>query len=326
MTRVLVLGGTGFVGSAVCAALRAHGDEVTCADIAPPRPATARLLEGVPFRPVRVQDFHEVARAVQDVRPDVLVTLSYIAGAPSEDDPYTAALVNLQGPMNCLEAAAFGGVRHVVYASSIAVYGPDQAYYGERDLGEEDSCPLDVHTLSYGATKAMNEFLTHKFVGHHDLAACGLRLSIVFGHGREHGFTTWASDVGSAPPFGGPVRIPFRSDQRSSLIFVDDAADLFVRAVHDDRPGSHIYNSGGHTVTMAELADAVRAIEPGAEVTFDENAASQPFVSRVSGARAHRDLGFRMTPLDSALRRHMDQALALRGSPARYAQAAARAG
>lgn len=74
---------------------------------------------------------------------------------------------------------------------------------------------------------------------------------------------------------------------------------------------------------MAELADAVRAIEPRADVTFDEGAASQPFVLQVSGARTDRDLGFRMTPLDSALRRHMDRALALRGSPVRYAAAKA---
>jgi uncharacterized protein YbjT (DUF2867 family) len=34
--RVLVMGGTGFVGSAICAALRAHGADVVAADIAPP--------------------------------------------------------------------------------------------------------------------------------------------------------------------------------------------------------------------------------------------------------------------------------------------------
>jgi dTDP-4-dehydrorhamnose reductase len=218
---VLVMGGTGFVGSAICAALRAHGDDVVATDIAPPRPATARLLEGIPFIGVRVQDFYEVLGAVRDTGPDVLVNLSYIAGAASEEAPFIAGLVNLQGPLNCLEAAAFCGVRRVVYASSIAVYGPDQQLYGERDVTEDDSCPIAAHTLSYGAAKAINEFMTRKLAQHHGLDVTGLRLSIVFGAGREKGFTTWASDIGSLPAVGEEVAIPYRAEQRSSLIYVD---------------------------------------------------------------------------------------------------------
>ena len=316
--RVLVMGGTGFVGSAICAALRAHGDDVVAADIAPPRPATARLLEGMPFIGVRVQDFYEVLGAVRDTGPDVLVNLSYIAGAASEEAPFMAGLVNLQGPLNCLEAAAFCGVRRVVYASSIAVYGPDQQLYGERDVTEDDSCPIAAHTLSYGATKAINEFMTRKLAQHHSLDVTGLRLSIVFGAGREKGFTTWASDIGSLPAVGEEVAIPYRAEQRSSLIYVDDAANLFVRSAHDARPGVQIYNSGGHSVTMKQLAGAITSIEPTARVRFAESASDQPFVSRVSGARVSRDLGFRLTSLDAALRHHMDQARVARGLEPRY--------
>lgn len=316
--RVLVLGGTGFVGSAVCAALRSAGDDVVCADIAPPRPATARLLDGIPFVGVRVQDFHEVAGAIHAARPDVLVNLSYVAGARSEEDPFGAGVVNLHGPMNCLEAAAFAGVGRVVYASSIGVYGPSQDRYGERRITEDDSCPLDAHTLSYSATKALNDFMAAKLATHHGLAVCGLRLSVVFGAGREQGFTTWASDIGSAPAVGDPVSLPYRAEQRSSLIYVRDAADLFVRAVHDTRHGVRTYNSGGHTVTMRELADTVIAIEPAARVGFDAAAPDQPFVSRVSGARAEADLGFRLTPLPDALRDHMDAARTVAGHAPRY--------
>lgn len=316
--RVLVMGGTGFVGSAVCAALRAHGDDVVVADITPPRAETARLLEDIPFVDVRVQDFHEVLSAVRDVGPDVLVNLSYVAGAASEQAPFTAGLVNLQGPMNCLEAAAFCGVRRVIYASSIAVYGPEQRLYGERDITEDDSCPMAAHTLSYGAAKAINEFMARKLAQHHGLDVAGLRLSIVFGAGREKGFTTWASDIGSLPAVDEEVTIPYRPEQRSSLVYIADAADLFVRAIYDTRPGVRIYNSGGHSVTMQQLADVVTSIEPAAVVRFDPSASDQPFVSMVSGALAARDLGFRLTPLDAALRHHMDQARAARGLEPQY--------
>lgn len=319
--RVLVLGGTGFVGSAVCAALAAAGDEVVCADLSPPRPATARLLEGIEFRKIRIEDFHDVARAMSDSRADSVAVLSYVAGAASEADPYGSSLVNLQGPMNCLEAAALTGARRVVFASSIGVYGPDQDYYGERDLTEQDSCPIDRHTLSYSAAKAINELLTAKLAAHHGTEVCHVRLSIVFGHGREHGFTTWASDIGSAPALGEPMTIPFRPDQRSSLIYVDDAANALVTAVHAERPGHTVYNSGGHTVSTTELAEAVTAIEPTVEISVDPAAEPQPFVSRVSGTRARSDLGFRLTPLKTALRQHMDAARAASGLvPNHYAE------
>lgn len=316
--RVLVLGGTGFVGSAVCAALSAAGDEVECADITPPRPTTARLLEDIPFRIVRIEDYHDVAQAMSESRAETAIALSYVAGAASEADPYRASSVNIQGPMNCLEAAALTGTRRVVFASSIGVYGPDQDYYGERDLTEEDSCPFDRHTLSYSATKASNEFLTAKLAAHHGTQVCHVRLSIVFGHGREHGFTTWASDIGSAPALGEPVTLPFRPDQRSSLIYVDDAARLLTTAAHVKRLTHTVYNSGGHTVSTTELADAVTAIEPSAEISIDPAAEPQPFVSRISGARARDELGFRPTPLDTSLRQHMDAARAASGLMPNY--------
>jgi hypothetical protein len=71
-------------------------------------------------------------------------------------------------------------------------------------------------------------------------------------------------------------------------------------------------------VTMKQLADAITSIEPAARVRFAESASDQPFVSRVSGARVSRDLGFRLTSLDAALRHHMDQARVTRGLEPRY--------
>jgi nucleoside-diphosphate-sugar epimerase len=267
-----------------------------------------------------VQDFHDVLSAVRQAKPDVLVNLSYVAGAASEEDPFGAWSVNLTGPMNCLEAAAFCGVGRVVYASSIGVYGPDQRYYGDREITEDDSCAIAEHTLSYGAAKAINEFVTAKMAGRYGLDACGLRLSIVYGPGREKGFTTWASDIGSLPAVGEDVAIPLRAEQRSSLVYLGDAADLFVRAVHDTRPGVRVYNSGGHSVTMRELAEVVTGIEPGSRISCEPSAPDQPFVSRVSGELAAAELGFRLTPLEESLRTHMDTARAARGLGPRYAK------
>ena len=71
---------------------------------------------------------------VQEARPERLINLSYFIG---ELAPHDAFKLDIQGMDNCFEAARRCGVRHTVFASSVAVSG-QQIAFGERLVDETD--------------------------------------------------------------------------------------------------------------------------------------------------------------------------------------------
>jgi UDP-glucose 4-epimerase len=309
--RTAVFGGGGFLGRRLVAALLEQGDEVLALD-------AVASAEGFPVEPVLVEDFAAVRDALTNFRAEAVVNLAYISGAACAEQPYAAQLVNQHGFLNVLEGARSVGAARIVYASSIAAYGPSQELYGDRPITEQDACAITDHSLSYGVTKAANDFLAHEFATRYDLQVCGIRPGIIIGPGRKHGLTTWGSDIAAGPATGQPARIPLRADQQVSVVDVDDVARLFVRALHADHLPSPLYNTGGHSVPVARLADAVRAIEPTARHEFSADAEPLPFVWNVSGRRAASELGFEVRPLDESLRRHMNTTRRVAGLEPRY--------
>ncbi|MDP1910485.1 MAG: hypothetical protein Q8K85_19465, partial [Hyphomicrobium sp.] len=50
---------------------------------------------------------------------------------------------------------------------------------------------------------------------------------------------------------------------------VDDMAEVFARVLMADRPAHRVYNSGGTTVSLGEIAEVVRSLLPDAMISFD---------------------------------------------------------
>ena len=53
-------------------------------------------------------------------------------------------------------------------------------------------------------------------------------------------------------------------------IHVDDIAEVFARVLLTDQPKHAVYSSGGHAISMGELADIVRGFLPDAKISFDK--------------------------------------------------------
>ena len=134
---ILVVGGAGFIGRRMIPMLVNEGHDVVCADIN--FGLAAHILEPLApkVRMVRadVTQFDDMVRLVHEVKPKTLVNLSYFIG--SDMPPHVATKLNVVGMDNCFEAARLGGVQHTVFASSLAVSGP-QKNFGERMVNEDD--------------------------------------------------------------------------------------------------------------------------------------------------------------------------------------------
>src|SRR5262249_61185083 len=89
---------------------------------------------------------------VAEARPERLINLSYHIG--SELPPHVATKLNVVGMDNCFEAARLCGVKHTIYASSLAVSG-QQKHFGDRAATEED---FRFGDYQYAVCKIFNEW------------------------------------------------------------------------------------------------------------------------------------------------------------------------
>ncbi len=317
--KFLVTGATGFIGWRVVSRLLARGLPVVALDH-PGDPETAgrlRALAGaVPltFASADVSEFQEVA-AVLHAHPDVthLIHLAYLMSAECEAQPHRAVRVNVLGMVNLFEAALQRGLRRLVFTSSETYYGAHQACYGDRDVTEDDFAPPAQHHFTYGMMKILNEFMARKYVQRHGLAIACVRPPVVFGHGRKRGSVLWADDFATLPAINRPVSLPFPAATRDAWIYVEDCAEQLVRLALADRLAHFAYNTGGESVTAAELAGLVRRWLPDAAITFDETKPGTPLIDRLDGSRLRREIGFTPRPLVEGIRAHINEARAAHG-------------
>lgn len=180
--RLLVLGATGLVGSAVMRAGRARGDEVLGA---------ARRVRGEATLAVDLCDAVAVNTLLREVRPDVIVVASawpWVDGC--ERDPERSLRENVGTVENVLAAA---GASRVVYYSTDHVFDGARVTYVESD-----------------ATSPLNVYARHKLASEQALLAHGdaliVRTSWVFG--VEQDAKNFVYQVIRAARSGQVVRVP----------------------------------------------------------------------------------------------------------------------
>jgi nucleoside-diphosphate-sugar epimerase len=298
----LILGGTGFIGARVAHRLVECGERVVSLDIIPDATSVAYLRDRVTLLRGDVGRIEDVLSAIKTYQVDRIVDLAYILNSESDQEAHAAIRVNALGISNAFEAARLLDVERVIYASSIAVYG-DQSLYGERPIAEQD---MPAPTSLYGAAKLLNEQEAALYRQSCGLSMIGIRIGVVFGHGRLRGQGMWAAQFASDPAVGKPAALPFAGDTHASLIYVDDVAELFARILAAPSPLHAIYNTGGDNVSLDELTGQVRQILPDAEYTFGTGRLSLPYW--LDSTRAEAEFDWKRRPLAERLCEHVAMA------------------
>jgi nucleoside-diphosphate-sugar epimerase len=256
---VLVIGGTGFIGRRLVRLLVARGQIVTSMDVNPAAHSFADLRQVTSVRG-DVTQFDEVMAVMSAAQPERVVNLSYFLG--SEHAPHVAMKLNILGMDNCFEAARLLGVKHTVYASSLAVNGK-QANYGNRPVTEEDRLNGEYQ---YAKHKIMNEWQAHDYGEKFGLLITGIRPANVTGPDKVRGSVDHVNII-TEPARGAAISFPFKDAMRCP-IHVDDITEVFARVLLSDRPKHRIYNSGGVAISLGEIADIVRCYLPDAQISF----------------------------------------------------------
>ena len=163
---------------------------------------------------------------------------------------------------NCFEAARLLGVNRVAYASSIAISG-QQSQFGDRLVNEDDGM---FGTNQYATHKIFNEFQAKMYIDNYDMAITGVRPANVTGPDKVRGSVDHVQCI-TLPASDGPVSFPYKSLMRLP-IHVEDIAEVFTRVLLADSSHYPIYNSGGHPISLGDLAEMVQEYLPDAQITF----------------------------------------------------------
>ncbi len=262
--RVAVLGGSGFIGPRVMRRLVEHGHEVHCMDIAPDAPSLEPLRDRIQIIRGDITLMDDVVEALTLSKPDRVLNLAYALGA-GESDPHPQVRLNILGMDNCFEAARILGIPRVVYASSLAVYGP-QRLHGEHAVTEEEP---RLGTGIYAVSKTFNEHQADWYNRAFDMAITGVRPANITGPDKVRGSMNHVQ-CQVLPARNEPVHFPHR-DTMTLPLHVEDIAEVFLRVTLAEETHHSIYNSGGESMSLGELATIVRELLPEAEIAFDED-------------------------------------------------------
>lgn len=240
MTRVLVTGGAGFLGSHVVAALAAHPgvERVVAGDIRRPQDLPA----GAVFEHCDVTEAGTLQPVLQRHGIDVVVHLAAIVSPGRDHD--LEYRVDVEGSRNVLEACVAAGVGRVVVSSSGAAYGyhPDNPeWLRESDpVRGNDEFPYSRHK------RLVEEMLATCREEHPALEQVVFRIGTILGPTVRNQITAlWDGSRllairGSASPF--------------VFVWVDDVAGAMTRAATGGPAG--VYNvAGDGRMTVTEIAD-----------------------------------------------------------------------
>lgn len=232
MSKILVTGGAGFIGSHTVENLLLQGHAVRVLDdLSTGRPNN---LPDHPQLELLIGDIRNpqaVMHAMQGV-DRVLHLAAQVSVQASVDAPPTSAERNLTGFINVLDAARQAGVQRFVYASSAAVYGQPITL----PLSEHSA----VHPASpYGLEKLVNDQYAKLYAELYGMSCLGLRYFNVFGPRQD-----------PRSPYAGVLsKFKERIEQQATLlvfgdgqqtrdfIYVGDVAEANRRALFADQTG-----------------------------------------------------------------------------------------
>ena len=311
----LITGGAGFIGCNAARRLMAEGHEVVVFDNLS-RKGTSGNLEWlreqgpVAFVKGDVREAETIASAVRAHRDaDVVLHLAgQVAVTTSVTDPRTDFEINALGTFNVLEGIRrAGGSPVVLYASTNKVYGNMEhegvelrnGRYAYKHLarGVSETAPLDFHS-PYGCSKGTADQYVRDYARIYGMRSVVFRQSCIYGP-RQFGIEDqgWVAWFTIAAVLGRPITIFGDGRQVRDVLYADDLADCYLRAVEQiDHTQGQIYNVGGgpdNQLSLLELLELLSA-RVGRKITTafaDWRPGDQKvFISDI--AKAKRDFGW----------------------------------
>jgi len=259
MSKYVVTGGAGFIGSALVRGLLKQGAQsVTVIDnlLTGHEKNLAEVSSSVDFHQLDICNYDAIEPLIAGA--DVVFHEAAIPSVPrSIKDPVPSHNVNIDGTFNVLRAAVEGKVRRVVYAASSSAYGDTLVLPKVETMLPRPKSP-------YALQKLTGEYYMSVFASCYGLETVSLRYFNVFGPRQDP--TSQYSGVlsifmksiltGEAPTIFGD------GEQSRDFTFVDDIVALNLKAAYAQGVSGKFFNGGnGGRITLNQAWDLVQKIE-----------------------------------------------------------------
>jgi CDP-paratose 2-epimerase len=279
--RVLITGGSGFIGTNLAHRLLSAGQPVLLFDSLA-RPGVEQNLRWlhdthgklVDIMIADVRDGAALRHAVAQCS-EIFHFAAQVAVTTSLTDPVEDFEINARGTLNLLEAVrAQGREIPLLFTSTNKVYGglhdvglrrrnlryePSDPSF--RQTGISENRPLDFHS-PYGCSKGTADQYVLDYARTYRLPAIVFRMSCIYG---PHQFGTedqgWVAHFLIRALEGQPITLYGDGRQVRDILFVEDLVDGFLLALdHMDTESGHAFNMGGgpsNAVSLLELLDLI---------------------------------------------------------------------
>ncbi len=289
LSRVLVVGGAGYIGSILVRKLLAQGRQVRVLDSLVYGNEAIRDVLDHPCLELRIGDCRNIQDVVGAMKGiDSVIHLAAIVGDPAcEQDRQAALDINYSATRMMVEIAKGHGVGRFLFASSCSVYGANDEMVDESSAAQ----PISL----YGQTKVDSEaaLLAARDAKFHPVV---LRLATVFGNSWRPRFDLVVNLL-TAKAFQEKVITIFNGQQWRPFIHVSDVAEGFLKVLESptELVSGEIFNLGDSRLnhTLADIAGKIGKQFPGTEVQNVDNADRRNY--RVSFDKIHNWIGYEAT-------------------------------
>ncbi|MCY3561513.1 MAG: SDR family oxidoreductase [bacterium] len=264
----LITGAMGCIGAWAVRQLAQEGVEMTLFDISTDDKRLRLIVDADDLAvPRRIQGDLTVTEQVLAAAEGAthIVHLGALQVPTCRADPPLGAAINVVGTANVFEAAQAHGIRNLVYTSSVAVFGPPEAYDTDRLPNHARRAP----TTHYGVYKVANEDTAKVYWHENGIPSVGLRPHTVYGPGRDQGVTSYPCRALLAAVRGQRYHIEYGGWM--DFQHASDVARTAIAAARAEPGGCDVYNISGSVATVASFVEAIIGTTDFAGITCGTN-------------------------------------------------------
>ena len=290
--RYLVTGAKGFIGAWIVKNLVEQGHTPVVFDVDTHAHRLEALLTKDQMSQVRfvvgdVTSFKEVDQCIAEYGITHPIHLAAFQVPACAADPLAGARVNVIGTLNIFESARKRKdlIKRIVYASSAAVFGPEE-FYGRGTVAEGALLHPGTH---YGVFKQCNEGNARVYFQNDGISSAGLRPWAVYGVGRDQGLTSGPTKAIKAAVLNRPYTLGFTGSM--DMQYADDCAKIFLMCAEKEFTGARAYTLRGSVVDVGDFIRTLGEVEPRSRGMIRAEGKHLPIAADLDDSALVQDLG-----------------------------------
>lgn len=285
--KIIVTGGSGFLGTHMIRALIAQGHNIKNIDLQPSRDTVNENFKTV------IADIRDTEKMKQEIiDADVVFHFAgLIEAGESVKFPQKFIDNNISGTLSVLEAMKANNIKTIIFSSSAAIYGEPQ----NIPITEDDrSMPINP----YGMTKLAMEGLISSYVQLHGFTGVALRYFNLYGPGENHQPETHAMPNFIKQVYENrDVEIFGNGEHQRDYIHVSDIVDAHLKALDFALKNPNQYHymnlSTEKPSTTLEIAETIiRVMGSNSKIINLPERPGDPLVLTASAQKAHELIGW----------------------------------